>query len=104
MTTPLPSPADEVPPPAPGMAYAAEAPNPEEIPHPPPPEPAQAAAEQVPDDILWRRILSRVPASYSMPDGVIVEALQRAHWAAAVPVKEGWPKLWRRGPLRYNVT
>ncbi|MEB9895777.1 hypothetical protein P4K96_20115, partial [Bacillus cereus] len=78
LTPPLPPPEEETPspPPAPDMAHAAPAAA--GSPHPTPPEPVQATAPQSADDSLWRQLLSRVPASYSLPDGVVVEALQHA--------------------------
>ncbi|MBG9791545.1 hypothetical protein ABD76_03030 [Paenibacillus dendritiformis] len=79
LATPLPPPAEEAPspPPAPDMAHGGTASDAAGIPHPPP-DPVQAAAPQPADDTLWRQLLSRVPASYSLPDGVVVEALQHA--------------------------
>lgn len=76
----VPPPAEEAPSPHPAgeAAYADPASDPDGMPHPQPPEPLQAAAPQPADDTLWRLLLSRVPASYSLPDGVVVEALQHA--------------------------
>lgn len=76
----------------------------EEAPSPPPAaEALHAVAPQSADDTLWRQLLSRVPADYSLPDEVIAEALQHA-LAANLSRRGAWPRLWRRIQLRYNVT
>lgn len=105
LKAPLPPPAEEAPspPPAAEALHAVAAPDAEGIPHPGPPEPVQAAAPQSADDTLWRQLLSRVPADYSLPDEVIAEALQHA-LAANLSRRGAWPRLWRRIQLRYNVT
>lgn len=105
LNAPLSPPAEEAPslPPVAETAHAVPALDAEAIPHPAPSEPIQAAEPQPADDMLWSRLLSRVPESYSLPDEVIAEALQHT-LAADKSGREAWPRLWRRIQLRYNVT
>ncbi|WP_374019306.1 hypothetical protein ABU162_06230 [Paenibacillus thiaminolyticus] len=105
LNAPLSPPAEEAPspPPVAEAAHVVTALDAEAIPHLPPSEPVQADEPRPTDDMLWRQLLSKVPTSYSLPDGVVAEALQHT-LAAGKSGREAWPRLWRCIQLRYNVT